>query len=209
MQKRLVIVFVKNILLGKVKTRLAVSIGDWGAFEVYKHLVDQTEAVTNQLENTDVRIYFSDQVIDSKWQGCEKFVQEGDDLGERMLKAFVQGFEDGYESIIGIGSDLPDLNKEIIEEGFQLLEQSDLVFGPAADGGYYLLGMNKLHLSVFKNKPWSKEELLQTTLNELKDGQLAISLLQELNDIDTLEDLRNSVIASQFKHLYDVSGRHQ
>lgn len=82
--EKLLIVFVKNILLGKVKTRLAQTIGDIGAFEVYKELVDITESETDRIEDVDVHIYFSDEVIESKWEGKEKFVQEGNDLGERM-----------------------------------------------------------------------------------------------------------------------------
>lgn len=205
MKNNLVIVFVKNILLGKVKTRLAKSIGDWGAFEVYKYLVEITERETGKIQNADLRIYFSDIVIDSKWNGHEKFVQEGESLGQRMRNAFEKGFEDGYENIVGIGSDLPDLNEKIISEGLKALDQHQTVFGPAKDGGYYLLGMNEIYPLIFENKPWSQPDLLKRTLEELKAENISTALLTELNDIDTLEDLKNSSIANKFVNHYDIS----
>ena len=201
MKKNLLIVFVKNILLGKVKTRLAKTIGDQNAFEVYKYLVEITERETNKLENCDVHIYFSDVIIESKWLGKSKFVQAGDDLGQRMKNAFENGFENKYTHIIGIGSDLPDLNARIISQAFDHLEQSETVFGPAEDGGYYLLGMNKLYHCIFENKAWSTENLLNSTQLELNELGIKIVLLPTLNDIDTLEDLKNSTIAHHFNHL--------
>ncbi|MBC3757122.1 TIGR04282 family arsenosugar biosynthesis glycosyltransferase [Hyunsoonleella sp. SJ7] len=193
MTKGLVIVFVKNIKLGTVKTRLAKTIGNQGAFEVYKELVDITEKATSEVE-ADKRIYFSDAILDTKWVGFEKFVQQGEDLGTRMKNAFGQGFADGYERIVLIGSDLPDINASHIYNGLKALEHSETVFGPAIDGGYYLIGLSKIHDCVFENKPWSQSILLQETLSELKSKNITFSILETLNDIDTFEDL----IASDF-----------
>ena len=192
MSKELVIVFVKNIKLGKVKTRLAKTIGNQGAFEVYSELVKITEKATEGL-SADKRIYFSDAVVDSKWKNDYKTVQQGIDLGERMKNAFKKGFEDGYKSIVLIGSDLPDLTANHINEGLKALKQNDVTFGPAEDGGYYLLGLSKMYNSVFDNKPWSETHLLEETLNELKEKQVSYTLLDQLNDIDTFEDLENSI----------------
>lgn len=193
MTKNLVIVFVKNIKLGKVKTRLAKTIGNQGAFEVYKELVEITEKATSKVE-ADKRIYFSDAILDTKWVGFEKFVQQGEDLGARMKNAFGQGFADGYERIVLIGSDLPDINASHIYKGLKALEHSETVFGPAIDGGYYLIGLSKIHDCVFENKPWSQSILLHETLSELKSKNITFSILETLNDIDTFEDL----IASDF-----------
>lgn len=204
MNSDLVIVFVKNVLLGKVKTRLAESIGDYGAFEVYKELVDITEQETSRLKNADVHIYFSDVIIDTKWEGKQKFVQNGADLGERMKNAFKRGFELGYERIIGIGSDLPDINVDILEEGLGALSDADTVFGPSADGGYYLLGMHQVHDCIFDNKTWSTNSVLQITLMELEKAGISFCLLTELNDIDTIEDLMDSSIADKFEKLYEL-----
>ena len=79
----LLIIFAKNIKLGKVKTRLAKTIGDDGAFEVYKHLVELLEKSTSKINNCDIHVYFSDVIIKKKWPNEKKFVQEGSDLGEK------------------------------------------------------------------------------------------------------------------------------
>ena len=193
MTDALVIVFVKNIKLGTVKTRLAKTIGDFGAFEVYSELVKITEIATEELD-IDKRIYFSNAVVDTKWQNEFKTVQHGADLGERMLNAFKDGFESGYKRIVLIGSDLPDINSTHIKKGIEALTTSDVVFGPAEDGGYYLVGLSKMNTAIFTNKPWSQSNLLEQTLQELHNNKVTVSTLETLNDIDTYEDL----IASDF-----------
>jgi len=191
MNNNLVIVFVKNIKLGKVKTRLAKTIGNQAAFEVYKELVQVTEEATKSIDS-DVRIYFSEAIVDTKWKNTYKAVQEGPDLGERMKNAFIKGFEDGYQRIVLIGSDLPDISATHIENGLEALEHSEVVFGPAEDGGYYLIGLSKMNTMVFENKPWSKSHLLTETLSELKENDIQFKTLDVLNDIDTFEDLMAS-----------------
>ena len=191
MTKELIIVFVKNIKLGKVKTRLAKTIGNQAAFEVYSELVKITEEATKKTES-DKRIYFSDTIIETKWGTHFKAVQEGSDLGERMKNAFKKGFEDGYERIVLIGSDLPEISSTHIEQGLQNLKNNEVTFGPAIDGGYYLVGMSKMHAYVFDNKPWSQPNLLKLTLSELEQKNISYALLEPLNDIDTFEDLEAS-----------------
>lgn len=193
MSKNLLIVFVKNIVLGKVKTRLAKTIGNDAAFSIYSELVAITEKATTKVK-ADKHIYFSDEVISSKWKNDKKFVQKGADLGIRMQNAFQNGFDKGYENILLIGSDLPNISEEIIETGFEKLQQNDVVFGPAEDGGYYLIGMSKMNTSIFENKPWSQSDLLAVTLQELEAQNQSVGLIETLNDIDTFEDL----IASNF-----------
>lgn len=193
MTEALVIVFVKNIKLGTVKTRLAKTIGDLGAFEVYSELVKITENATNQLD-IDKHVYFSNAIVDTKWINDFKTVQQGTDLGERMMNAFKDGFEAGYKKIVLIGSDLPDINANHILNGIEALNDNDVVFGPAEDGGYYLIGLSKMNTAVFENKPWSQPNLLELTLNELKSNNEKVKRLETLNDIDTYEDL----IASNF-----------
>lgn len=191
MTKELIIVFVKNIKLGKVKTRLAKTIGNQAALEVYSELVKVTEKATRNTP-TDKHIYFSDAIEDSKWQDTHKTVQEGENLGERMKNAFQKGFADGYERIVLIGTDLPDINTKHLKKGLKALVNNSMVFGPAMDGGYYLIGMNKFHTFIFENKPWSLPNLLESTLLELKQKNISFSLLETLNDIDTFEDLKAS-----------------
>lgn len=191
MTKKLIIVFVKNIKLGKVKTRLAKTIGNQAAFNVYSELVKITEIATENIQ-IDKRIYFSDAIVETKWQNTYKAVQEGNDLGKRMKNAFTKGFKDGYERIVLIGSDLPDINSLHIENGLEALNKTEVVFGPAEDGGYYLIGLSKMHNFIFENKPWSQSNLLEKTLTELNEKSVEFTTLVTLNDIDTFEDLKAS-----------------
>ena len=190
MPKKLLIIFVKNIKLGKVKTRLAKIVGDEKAFTVYKALVEVTEKATAHID-VDKRIYFSDAIVDEKWKNDYKAVQKGADLGERMSHAFQDGFDDGYSEIVLIGSDLPNITKNVIHKGFKSLLQNEVVFGPAEDGGYYLVGLSKFHNCIFENKAWSTSNLLEETLTELKQKKIEVSLIETLNDIDTFEDLQS------------------
>lgn len=204
--ENLLLIFVKNIRLSKVKTRLAKTIGDKAAFEVYKHLVEITEQETKLLsDKITVHVYFSEVIIDSKWPGKKKFVQEGRDLGERMKNAFKKGFEMGFKRVIGIGADLPDLKSDILLDALEILQKEQMVFGPAEDGGYYLLGMNKMVNCVFEEKPWSTPQLLQLTLAQLQAQKISYHLLPQLNDIDTIEDLKTSSLSHKFKHFYELS----
>jgi len=209
MTKSLVIVFVKNIKLGTVKTRLAKTIGNYGAFEVYTELVKITEKATQNLA-IDKRIYFSNAIVNNQWKDEFKTVQQGGDLGERMLNAFEDGFNDGYDRIVLIGSDLPDINSNHIVNGLNALDANDIVFGPAEDGGYYLVGMSQLVPQIFQNKPWSQPNLLKTTLEELNHNNTSVGLLEVLNDIDTYEDLltsnfykNNKKLQEKIQELYD------
>ena len=193
MHKELVIVFVKNVILGKVKTRLAKTIGNQAAFEVYKELIKVTENATSKLD-ADVWIYYSETIVETKWEDQHKMVQHGKDLGERMQNAFDDAFTKGYDRVVLIGSDLPNLMAQHITNGLEALQKTEVTFGPALDGGYYLIGQTKNHECIFKNKPWSQPELLEITLTELKKQNVSFTLLEPQNDIDTYDDL----IASNF-----------
>ena len=197
-KKRLLVVFVKNAVLGTAKTRLAKTIGKEAAFEVYKHLMYVTEQATSGLNNCDIHVYFSTEKDPTRWTNYTQFVQQGNDLGQRMSGAFRQGFELGYEHIVGVGSDLPDLTSEIIQKGLDQLNSNDAVFGPAEDGGYYLIGMNSMLDCIFEDKPWSTENLMDVTLDELKSKGHSVGIIETLNDVDTEEDLMNSSIAERF-----------
>lgn len=196
MKDSLLIIFVKNIVLGKVKTRLAKTVGTQGAFEVYKHIVELLEIETSKL-NCDKHVYFSDVIIEEKWSNDQKFVQQGTDIGERMQNAFQDAFDKDYKRVVLVGSDIPDLSAEIIEDAFNKLENCNTVFGPAEDGGYYLAGLSKMNKFIFKNIEWSTDKVLSQSLEKVEE----YVLVNELNDIDTIEDLEKSSIKEQFKYL--------
>jgi rSAM/selenodomain-associated transferase 1 len=119
------------------------------------------------------------------------YLQYGSDLGRRMLNAFQRVKLYGHRKICIIGTDCPDISTPLLNQAFHELENHDLVAGPAADGGYYLLGMKEIHSFLFRNKEWSTASVLQSTLDEARKEHLCISLLQELYDIDDLHDLKH------------------
>lgn len=189
---RLLIVFCKNPVLGKVKTRLAKSIGEHGALMIYDKLLDRTLSVAKGA-SVNYAVYYDDFVNeDDRWNGASyKQVQVGDDIGARMFNAIGDGFERGFESVILVGSDIYSLTSRIIEQGFQLLEESNVVLGPAKDGGYYLVGM-KAPRDIFQLNEWSTDDVLRETIQHVKNASLTYSLLEELNDVDTIEDLNKT-----------------
>ncbi len=197
--KKLLMVFVKNIVNGNVKTRLASNIGSDDAIEVYNQLLDITESATKTLK-VDRQIIYSDFIEDARWTSDVKGVQQGKDLGERMKNAFRDGFSNGYDQLVLIGSDLPDISQELIEEAFIKLENKNVVFGPAQDGGYYLVGLGTFYSSIFEDKPWSQSNLLNSTLDELKEQKVDFDLLDSFNDVDTYEDLKNSSMFREYEN---------
>jgi len=199
MARNLLIVFAKNITEGKVKTRLAASIGNKGALEVYKALFTITEKESSAVKNADLRIYFSHEILKNPWPNAQKFIQCQGNLGDKMKDAFQQGVADGYTNIIGIGADLADLKASFVEDAFEKLNEHDFVFGPAQDGGYYLVGTSLPQLYIFDNKPWSTEGLLEETLAEIEGENHSVALLNTLNDIDFVEDLKASSLAKEFE----------
>lgn len=191
MSKNLLIVFTRNPALGKVKTRLAKTVGNATALKIYIFLLERTRDIAVQV-SADKAVYYSVKVRENDiWDAnnFQKHQQVGEDLGIRMLHAFKNGFKAGYEKVMIIGSDLYDLTAETIENAFIALEDNEVVIGPAEDGGYYLLGMNSLEEKVFQNKNWGTETVRKNTLEELKDKK--VFLLGELNDVDVFEDIEH------------------
>jgi rSAM/selenodomain-associated transferase 1 len=188
--KEAIIVFVKNLQSGKVKTRLAAEVGNEEAFKVYKALLNYTHNVVRSL-TCDKYIFYSDYTDENDiWSqnDCIKILQSGNDLGERMLLAFSLVFKKNHNKVLIIGSDCPELKSAIIEQGFEHLNDADVVIGPATDGGYYLLGMKRINKSLFENIAWSTESVLAQTLAGCVKEGLSYSLLPILNDIDKKGD---------------------
>ena len=196
--QNLLIIFTKNPEPGKVKTRLAIDIGDRAAFEVYKFLLQHTVSVTKNLP-VRKKVYYSEAIVDKDIWNLElysKKLQEGKELGERMKNAFKEGFEEGYKNIVIIGSDLYDLKQEDLENAFYLLQEKEVVLGPATDGGYYLLGMNQLFPEVFQGKEWGTSSVFQETVKDLKGKD--IGFLEARNDVDYYSDIKDHKDFQQF-----------
>ncbi|UJH66286.1 TIGR04282 family arsenosugar biosynthesis glycosyltransferase [Allomuricauda sp. SCSIO 65647] len=200
--KSLLLIFTRNPEPGKCKTRLAKTIGDEAALEVYLFLLRHTQKITQYL-TVEKRVYYSEEIWDDDiWKdgNYTKKLQLGNDLGERMQDAFQAGFNDRFEKIIIIGSDMYELSEADLNKAFDALDDSDYVVGPAHDGGYYLLGMKKMNAKLFKNKKWGTESVLQATLTDLKNDQ--ITLLEERNDVDLYKDIKGIEAFKPFlKHM--------
>jgi len=188
--KYALIIFQKNAVLGKVKTRLAVSVGDEKALEIYKWLTERTHSAAKEL-SVHKFLFFSDyvpQVSEFSSPYFKTELQSGSDLGERMSRAFEFLFAKGYERVVIIGTDCPELSSNLLKDAFRALDQSDLVFGPAEDGGYYLMGMNQFYPDLFVSIPWSTDQVLELSLDRAEAMGLEYDLLGILSDIDTLDD---------------------
>jgi uncharacterized protein len=185
------IIFIKNPELGKVKTRLGTAIGDEKALEVYLKLLAITRDQTQSVQCIKHLCYSEKVDASDAWSASDylKHVQGKGDLGEKMLGAFEDAFNQGAEKMVIIGSDCPQITSEIIEKAFDALGKYDVVMGPAKDGGYYLLGMKCPLPMLFRNKEWSTDTVLADTVLDLIDMGLTHFRLKELSDLDTIYDL--------------------
>ena len=195
---KLVVVMAKLPILGKVKTRLAKSIGDKAAFWIYNKLLDKTlESVDSSHWKT--AIFFDSEPKNSNpYQKTTKYIliQKGSTLGERLKNAVFWGFDQGYKQVIVIGSDLWNIDQETLKVAFKSLKNSDFVIGPTFDGGYYLIGMHFHLSSLFENVSWSTHRVFEQTMNNLIGYK--IEILEKKNDIDCSSDLKKE------KELYQL-----
>jgi rSAM/selenodomain-associated transferase 1 len=195
MRNRCLIVFVKYPQSGQVKSRLAKDYDDDFAADLYKaFVIDILECVVKG--DWQLRIYFDppEREIEIKklfGNGHEYRPQLGADLGVRMKNAFDDCFSEGFNSLVLIGSDFPDLPLKIIEDAFAVLDgSSDAVIGPANDGGYYLIGFryDTFLPHIFEGLTWGTPIVLEETIRILKAKNHIPQLIDEWHDIDTRND---------------------
>ena len=190
--KRLLIIFVKNPVEGKVKSRLAASIGTGKALAVYLKLMARTRDVVLSVK-VDRQVCYSTEIEKyDLWSNddFDKDLQIGDDLGLKMYHAIEKASKANYDKICLIGSDNMEITSAIINDAFSILASKESVFGPSKDGGYYLVGLRKPYKELFTDIEWSTAEVLDQTIDKVRALNLTYGLLPELNDIDLLEDIR-------------------
>ena len=194
--KNLLIVFVKYPQPGQVKTRLAGEIDPDAAAAVYRNLVALTLERTGPAcpQDFDRTVHVDPMQPLNRYRHwlphAEALVpQRGDCLGERMLNAFCQAFLDGYQRVVLIGSDCPDVCAAVVKEAFDLLADCDAVLGPALDGGYYLLALSRPIPQIFEGIDWSTDRVAQQTLERLDATGASRVLLPVLRDVDRAEDV--------------------
>ena len=193
------IIFVKYPEPGQVKTRLTPDLSPGEAAAFHRAIAADIIAAHSDNPDFDTIVFFSppDRKKDfADWLGPgAKFeAQEGADLGEREHNAFTRVLGAGkgfyYDRAVLIGTDCPSLDNEKIERAFALLDDHDIVLGPAVDGGYYLLGLSTPGPELFSGIDWGTSEVLEKTIQAAKIAQLDIAMLDELYDVDTIDDLR-------------------
>lgn len=193
---RTLIVFGREPRPGRVKTRLIPALGPEGAADLYARLLDHTLGVASELVSCRCKLWMDD--IDSEGAaaqtaeslGFELHAQLGSDLGERMGHAFSAAFHQPGQVVL-IGSDCPGYTLDYLESAFAALQDHDAVIGPAADGGYVLLGLREMSERPFEDVPWSTESVLDTTRDRFIELDLRWHELPVQHDIDLPGDLNH------------------
>ena len=184
--------------LGKVKTRLAKTVGENTALLIYKKLLKNCLINCAPTDNSYGLTVFL--TPEKKLEDFQKYYfnsknvqpQIGNELGGKMVNALTF-LKDNYdaEHMILIGSDIPELNADTIHQGLNMLKKTDIILGPTTDGGYYLIGMNKVHRELFDSIKYGTDTVLKETLAKIKRNNLSYNLLPELADLDSIVDLEH------------------
>ena len=191
MSRPALLLFIKNPIPGKTKTRLAASVGNEMALKMYHQLCDWTREQSQALPGVDRYLYYSNEIVeDDAWPTAHfhKRLQYQGELGERMLAGFRAAFAAGHDRAVIIGSDCPGIDTAYLATAFAALEDDDVVIGPALDGGYTLLGMRVLTPELFEDVAWSTDAVLPTTLERAATAGRTVKQLAPLSDVDYLED---------------------
>lgn len=191
-------VMLKAPVAGYVKTRLVPPLTKEDATELYRCFMKDIFARIGALKGVDIFASFTP-------AGSEKIIkkiipkkislihQKGIDLGQRLANLFKELFAKGYKKVVVIGSDSPDMPIEYIKTAFDKLKDGRVVFGPAEDGGYYLIAMDRLYKNIFKNIPWSTDKVLDESLKTARKEGIDVFLLPKWHDIDTFNDLKRLI----------------
>ena len=199
MKPRRLIVFAKLAQAGRVKTRLASTIGSDRALQVYRRLLAATLrlALRSPVERREWRFDAAPGVLPARDaallrrladRGWIILPQQGRDLGERMAQAIESGLDAG-DTVVLIGADCPAFETADIPAAFKALEKSDAVFAPADDGGYVLVGLSRALPEIFEAMPWGSDQVMTQSLARLESSGASVALLRQMWDVDVEADL--------------------
>jgi rSAM/selenodomain-associated transferase 1 len=196
------ILFARTPAPGNVKSRLFTHLTPEEACRLHCACANDTlELLHSSLPDAAKWLFLSEppnSVFDSGGivvpSGFRCAVQTGDDLGDRLNAAFGQAFDSGARRVVIFGSDSPTLPRNIIQEAFRKLTKSDVVLGPALDGGYYLIGCRRFLPSLFDNVEWSTERTLKQTCAEAERQGCSVAQLQTWFDVDTWSDIQRLLL---------------
>ena len=191
--KKAVICFTRVPRPGVTKTRLLPILSGEQCAGLHSAFLQDLSGVYRQLE-ADLFVAYTE---DPHWEMLGSifptakgfFPQEGADLGEKMFHAISHVLAMDYEAAVLTGADLPLLTPAHLESGFAALEQGDVTFGPTSDGGYYLVGMKRLHRAVFEKQQYGGSTVLENTVAAASRAGLSVAFAKTCDDVDTPEDL--------------------
>ncbi len=197
-ERRELLVFARWPEAGESKTRLIPALGAEGAANLQRSLTARTlmtarRAALRRSLSLRVCTAGGDRARFHTWLGadlgCE--AQSQGDLGRRMAVAFQQAFQRGCGNVVLVGTDVPELTDAIIADAFESLAEHDVVLGPAADGGYYLIGLKRDLPELFAGVAWGTDQVLAQTLAQARERGLSARLVARLRDVDVPEDLEH------------------
>ena len=192
--ERAIIIFTRVPIPGQTKTRMMPAMSAMGCARLHACFLKD---IRRECRKTGADLYICYTPKDRKeglypvlGAGQRYMPQRGDGLGERMYQAIREVLEQGYDSCILIGTDVPEVRAEHLNRAFHVLEGHDIVLGPTADGGYYLVGMKKPWPCVFHVKGYGRNSVLEDTVCQLRKAGLTTGFTNTIHDMDTCEDLR-------------------
>lgn len=193
--QRILVVFVRQPIPGRVKTRLAATVGDGAACAVYRAMAEHVVmAVQDPGWTTLLYVDHPDGVVPVReWLGLPTHLQRGADLGERLQNSVA---DHNNARVVVIGTDAPDVDATVVASAFLALDTHHLVLGPAYDGGYFLIGLQCPLPEVFEGIEWSTERVLSQTVQAAINANATVHIMEPRRDIDTEDDVR-SYLAEQ------------
>lgn len=192
------IIIAKYPSKGSVKTRLKGHMPDNQILSLYTHLLESTIAELRSIPGVDTFIAYAPDHAKEYFSNFKlSLIPLSDgDIGARMYSAFQFVFSKGYQNAALVGADIPDLSPNHILSAFDVLSSHDLVYGPAKDGGYYLVGMKEAIKDLFVNIPWSSDQTLKKSLEKAGRSGYSFELTETLSDIDTIDDVKRAGLLS-------------
>lgn len=179
---------------GKVKTRMQPSLGPREACELHCELLVHTASQLGRVPSSARELWITGGVVHpwlsqvASHYGMTLYFQCGADLGERMLHALRDGLS-RYRKVVLVGSDCPGLDPAYLVHAAKALDDSDMVWGPATDGGYVLVGASRVDAACFRGIDWGSAAVMSQTLDRARQSDISLAMLPLRDDIDRPEDL--------------------
>jgi uncharacterized protein len=186
--RRAVVVIAKEPVPGAVKTRLAATLGDDGAARAAAAMLADT-VVGMAAVDAEPWVCFA--------PGFGLLAQVEGDLGDRLAACLAALLGAGADQVVIVGADTPQVPRATYEAAFTLLDQVDLVLGPARDGGYYLVGAKAALPELFVGVPMGTDAVLEVTMQRAARRRLRVGTVPTLRDLDQLEDLQAALAAGE------------